>query len=70
MVPTGLCDLCETMQLLQTKFPGRVISRYGDQNWPARLCDLTPCDFFLWSYLKSNVYINNPQTLLELKNEI
>ena len=36
-------------------FPGRVLSRFGDQNWPLRSCDLTPLDFFLWGYLKSQV---------------
>ena len=32
----------ETIQLLHKKFPGRVLSRSGDQNWPPRSCDLTP----------------------------
>lgn len=30
-------------------------SRRGEHNRPARLCDLTPCDFFLWGYLIQNV---------------
>ena len=60
----------ETMQLLQTKFHGRVISRHGDVNWPPRSCDLTPLDFFLWGFLKGKVYANNPQTIPELKEEI
>ena len=34
--------------LLQEKFPGGVISRLSDVSWPARSCDLTPFDFFLW----------------------
>ena len=34
------------MALLQETFPGRVISRRGDINWPPRSCDLTPIDFF------------------------
>ena len=29
----------ETTELLQEKFPARVISRNGDQNWPPRSCD-------------------------------
>ena len=52
----------ETIQLLHETFPGRVLSRFDDQNWPPRLCDLTPLDFFLWGYLKSKVYVNNPTT--------
>ena len=37
--------------------------------WP-RLPDLSPCDFFLWEYLKSKVYVNQPQTLEELRANI
>lgn len=36
----------ETMTILQDRFPGHVISRGGDINWPSRSCDLTPLDFF------------------------
>ena len=61
---------CETMELLREKFPGRVISRNGDRNWPPRSCDLSPCDFFLWGFVKSRVYANKPQTIPELKAEI
>ena len=43
----------ETIGLLCEKFPGRVISRNGDYNWPPRSCDLTPLDFFHWGYVKS-----------------
>jgi hypothetical protein len=44
-----------------------VISRNGSQNWPPSSCDLTPCDFFLWEFVKSRVYANKPQTIPELK---
>ena len=37
----------ETISFLHEKFPGRVISRNGDYNWPPRSCDLTVLDFFL-----------------------
>ena len=60
----------ETMQLLQTKVHGRVISRHGDVNWPPRSCDLTPLDFLLWGFFKGKVYANNPQTIPELKDAI
>ena len=46
----------ETIALLREKFPDRVISRRGDNNWPPRSCDLTPCDFFLWGHVKDKVY--------------
>ena len=60
----------DTMQLLREHFPERLISLRGDHPWPARSPDLTPCDFFLWGYLKSIVYNDRPQTLLHLKNNI
>jgi len=37
---------------------------------PARSPDLALCDFFLWGYLKSKVYINRPNTLKNLMNNI
>ena len=60
----------ETMAILTEAFPGRLISRNGDISWPPRSPDLTPPDFFLWGYLKGKVYINKPNTLQELKNNI
>lgn len=60
----------ETIHLLQTRFEGKLLSRNGDVNWPPRSCDLTPLDFFLWDYIKSKAYVNNPQTIQELKDEI
>jgi hypothetical protein len=38
--------------------------------WPPRSPDLTPCDFFLWGYLKAKVYEQRPQTLEALKEAI
>jgi hypothetical protein len=40
------------------------------KEWPPRSPDLSPPDFFLWGYLKGNVYKNNPHTVEELKNNI
>lgn len=60
----------ETMNLLASKFRGRILSRNGDANWPPRSCDLTPLDYFLWGYVKSKVYANNPQTIHDLKENI
>ena len=60
----------ETMDLLKEKFEDRIISRRAGVNWPARSCDLTPLDFFLWGFVKSKVYRNNPTTIQELKNNI
>lgn len=44
-----------TMNLLKTKFGNQIISWNGPVNWPAWSCDLTPCDFFLWGFLKDRV---------------
>ena len=60
----------ETIQLLHETFPGRVLSRFGDRNWPPRSCDLTPLDFFLWGYSKWKVYVDNPTTTRALREEI
>ncbi|GFX42007.1 DUF4817 domain-containing protein [Trichonephila clavipes] len=45
-----------TIDLLKDTFGDRLISRFGPVNWPPRSCDLTPLDYFLWSYVKSLVY--------------
>lgn len=58
------------MDVLRDRFPGRLISKRGDLNWPARSPDLAPCDFFLWGYLKSIVYNDRPRTLEALKANI
>ena len=53
----------EAIGLLREKFPGRMISRKSDYNWPPRSCDLTPLDFFLWGYMKDKVYGYAPQSI-------
>jgi hypothetical protein len=60
----------ETINIIKEKFPGRLISLRGDQERPARSCDLTPSDFFMWSYAKSKVYANNRRTIQQLKAKI
>ena len=57
----------ETIQLLHETFPGRVLSPFGDQNWPPKSRDLTLLDFFLWGYLKSMIYVNNHTCIREIK---
>ncbi|GFU87571.1 uncharacterized protein TNCV_2934931 [Trichonephila clavipes] len=34
----------------------RVLSRHFHHVWPPRSPDLSPCDYWLWGYLKSQVY--------------
>ncbi|GFS48384.1 transposable element Tc3 transposase [Trichonephila clavipes] len=59
-----------TIDLLKNTFGDRLISRFGPVNWPPRSCDLTPLDYFLWGYVKSLVYVDKPQTLDHLEDNI
>ncbi|GFW13046.1 transposable element Tc3 transposase [Trichonephila clavipes] len=59
-----------TIDLLKDTFGDRLISRFGPVNWPPRSCDLTPLDYFLWGYVKSLVYVDKPQTLDHLEDNI
>ena len=58
------------MSLLKNQFPQKIISKFGDVEWPARSPDLSPLDFYLWGYLKNKVYRNKPTTLHDLKQNI
>ncbi|GFU60105.1 DUF4817 domain-containing protein [Trichonephila clavipes] len=59
-----------TIDLLKDTFGDRLISRFGPVNWPPRSCDLTSLDYFLWSYVKSLVYADKPQTIDHLEDYI
>ncbi|GFS61719.1 transposable element Tc3 transposase [Trichonephila clavipes] len=59
-----------TIDLLKDTLGDRLISRLGPVNWPPRSCDLTPIDYFLWGYVKSLVYVDKPQTLDHLEDNI
>jgi hypothetical protein len=48
-----------------------VISKRGAIPRPASSPDLSSmCDYFLWGYLKSEVYLTKPRNIEELKNAI
>ena len=65
------CSITQAnMALLQETFPGRVIFRRGDINWPPRSCDLTPLDLFSWGYAKDRFYVDKLSTLEHLKDSI
>jgi hypothetical protein len=55
---------------LNKHFPGKWIGRRGAIEWAPRSPDLTPCDFFLWGYLKQKVYMTPVKDLNELKQRI
>lgn len=55
---------------LDKRLPGRWIGRRGPIEWAARAPDLTPCDFFLWGYVKQKVYQKYHKNLAELRESI
>ena len=58
-------------QFLRQHFTNdRLISRAFPTTWPPRSPDLTPCDFWLWGYLKNLVYRGSLVTLADLKDSI
>lgn len=58
-------------EYLTEQFGERIIKNQGPILWPARSPDLTPLDFFLWGYLKNEVYkLNPPQNIEDLKERI
>ncbi|GBM06609.1 hypothetical protein AVEN_140999-1 [Araneus ventricosus] len=50
-------------QYLVEEFVEQIIGDGGFQEWPPRSLDLTPMDFFLWEYLKQQVYGTPSPTL-------
>lgn len=55
---------------LDDTFPGRWIGRDGPTDWPPRSPDITPLDFFLWSYVKDTVYANTVREFQDLRARI
>ena len=60
----------ETVELLHESLPGCVIFRFGGRLWSSRSYDLTPLDFFLLDFLKSQVYVNKLTMIEALRNEM
>ena len=65
----------EVRALLNERLSKRWIGRATDMddalvNWPPRSPDLTPCDFFLWGYIKGKVFYSPlPATLDQIKSQ-
>lgn len=61
----------QVRQWLNETLPERWMGR-GSPNmqWPPRSPDLTPCDYFLWGFIKSKVYATKPANIAELKERI
>lgn len=60
----------DVMERLVQLFGNKVVALNRDVEWPARSPDLTPCDFFLWGYIKSKVYMTPPPDILALRERI
>ena len=61
----------QVREWLNETLPLRWMGR-GSPNmpWPPRSPDLTPCDYFMWGFLKSKVYKSKPTTIQDLKSRI
>ncbi|PNF43471.1 hypothetical protein B7P43_G10811, partial [Cryptotermes secundus] len=63
-------------RFLNESLPHRGVGRMGNEDlarqfWPPRSPDLTPCDFFLWEFVKDADYIPPiPTNLNDLRNRI
>ncbi|GBM45234.1 hypothetical protein AVEN_63841-1 [Araneus ventricosus] len=56
-------------QLLTQYFSdARVISHHFPTALPPRSPDITTCDFWLWGFLKDNIYRKSPASLLDLRD--
>jgi hypothetical protein len=66
----------EVRRHLNTTLPQRWIGRTSNEDsalipWSPRSPDLTPCDFFLWGYVKDKVYVSPiPRDLPQLRQRI
>lgn len=55
---------------LNERFNNRWIGRGGPVEWPPRSPDLTSLDFYLWGFLKNEVYRTRPTTKEDMKVRI
>ena len=55
---------------LSDRWIGRGCSRDHNFAWPTCSPDLTPMDFYLWTHIKSKVYVKNYQSLADLNTSI
>lgn len=62
--------LLEVRHRLNETFRNRVVGLGHNVEWPPRSPDLTPCDFFLWGYLKDKVFSRPPENIEELRQRI
>ena len=56
----------ETTDVLQGMFGNNITSRRAALTWP----DLNAPDYYLWGYPRERVYINRPENLEDMKDNI
>ena len=65
------CHIDEaTLDVLCLVFEDLIISRRIDVVRPPRSCDLTPLDYYLWGAVKNKCYVDKPETIDALKDNI
>ena len=65
----------QVFEVLDEHFHGRVLGLGYEEkgsglDWPPYSPDMNPCDFFLWGYLKEQVYRSAPRTIAELQERV
>ena len=53
-----------SMEWLENRFPGRLLSNKSDFIWPPLSPDLNPLDFILWGYMKKEIQQARPERSL------
>jgi hypothetical protein len=59
-----------SMNTLHAAVPGRLLSWFGDIQWPSNSPDLNVADFFVRGYLKAQVFTHTLPVINSLKNVI
>lgn len=59
----------EVQELLMQEFNNKLIANHGPISWPARSPDIAPLDFYLWGYVKNEVYEFEPPATIEQLEE-
>lgn len=57
-------------QYLTNTYDDRWMGNNGPFKWPARSPDLNPLDFFLWGYIKNQIYSNEWENKEIMKNRV
>lgn len=57
-------------EMLIQQFGENFIATHGPVPWPARSPDLTPLDYFLWGYVKNEIYKDTYNAIDDLKRSL